>query len=196
VLRADPTFQPSQEVSPRLQELFAAVRSRVQPDLARDHYLNGKSLFERREYEAGLKELTLATQLTKDSQGVTMPGLSDLETLAVGFRDLAERAVAALAARSATASVAPKLVPPSVLYQELPPWPRELVVRPGQMTGKLDIVVSATGEVGSITLVKGIHPVYDTMLIAAAKRWRYKPATRDGKPAAFVRQLTVNVNAK
>jgi len=196
VLRVDATFQPPEDASPRLRELFAAVRSRVQPDLAREHYLAGKALFERRQYGAALKELTLATQLTKDGQGAVIASLSDLETLAGGFRELAERAIAAAAAARSVSSAAPKLVPPTVLYQELPAWPRDLVVRPGQMTGTLDIVVSATGEVGSVRLVKSIHPMYDTMLLAAAKRWRYKPATRDGKPVAFVRQLTVNVNAR
>ena len=197
VLRADATFQLPEDTSPRLRELFAAVRSRVQPDLAKEHYLTGKSLFERRQYEAALNELTVAKQLTKDGEGAVIPTLSDLEVLAGGFRELAERAIAtAAAARSVTPNAAPKLIPPTILYQELPAWPRELVVRPGQMTGTLDVVVSATGEVGSVRLVKSIHPVYDTMLVAAAKRWRYKPATRDGKPVAFVRQLTVNVNSR
>ena len=41
------------------------------------------------------------------------------------------------------------------------------------------------GASTNLTLRMSIHPMYDPQLLAAAKEWRYKPATVDGTPVKF-----------
>ena len=43
-------------------------------------------------------------------------------------------------------------------------------------------------------MVESIWPAYDATLIDAARKWRYQPAIRDGKPVKFKRVLDINVD--
>jgi hypothetical protein len=196
LVRVDPLFEPPADTSPRLRTLLSNVRARLRPELAQARYAAGKAAFDQRNYEGAITELRLAISLTGDGDGGSSPTLADLRTLAGGFLELAERGRAATLSRTNASSAPASVIPPRVITQNLPPWPRELVPRFSQLSGAVDIVISSTGHVGSATVVRSIHPQYDVLLIAAAKQWRYSPATRDGKPVAFVKRLTVNVNPK
>ena len=89
---------------------------------------------------------------------------------------------------------------PVVIQQDIPAWPPSLVSHLGQqadaLTGVLQIVVTKTGDVGTVTLIKRIHPVYDALLVAAAKQWKYQPATLRGQPIDFVKRLNVKVSVR
>jgi hypothetical protein len=39
-----------------------------------------------------------------------------------------------------------------------------------------------------------IDMMYDQMVIAAAKKWMYQPATLDGKPVKYVKRLSISVS--
>jgi hypothetical protein len=47
-----------------------------------------------------------------------------------------------------------------------------------------------------VAIVKGLHPIYDLLLLSAAREWKYQPATRDGKSVTHVKRLAVTVNFK
>lgn len=49
---------------------------------------------------------------------------------------------------------------------------------------KLRFVVGADGEVTKVDVVSGIEPALDAAIVAAAMRWRFKPAMACGKPVA------------
>jgi len=49
---------------------------------------------------------------------------------------------------------------------------------------ELSILVSSSGDVDDIRVVKSLGPAVDEKVIAAVKQWKYKPATKDGKPVA------------
>jgi hypothetical protein len=36
---------------------------------------------------------------------------------------------------------------------------------------------------------------YDAMVLSAAKKWQYQPATLDGKPVKYVKKLTISVSS-
>jgi tetratricopeptide (TPR) repeat protein len=197
VFELDPRFDPGSDLSPRVQAFVDRVRARVLPSLAHQHYRAGKALFDSKRYDAALNEFLVVLELANDDDAAGgAPVLSDVRALAEGFRDLSARALAdarSVVARRPEAT----LVPPVVITQALPPWPANL--SPSTLVhrnGVLELVVSARGDVGSVTVLVGIHPAYDQLLIAAARRWRYRPATRDGEPVAFVKRLAVSVNTK
>jgi hypothetical protein len=195
-VQADPLFRPGADLSPRVRTFVDDVRARLRPALALQRYRAGKALFDAKNYEGALTEFTVVRQLAEDAgDSSEASALSDIKTLAMDFADLSKRALAAGGTRSVEAK-APRLpfVPPVVIYQGLPAWPRDLVPPHGQLTGVLDIVVSARGDVGYVKLIKSIHPVYDVMLMSAARQWKYRPATRDGRPVADVKRLAIKVN--
>jgi protein TonB len=49
---------------------------------------------------------------------------------------------------------------------------------------KLRFTVSETGEVSNVEVLAGIDPGLDAAVVAAAQRWRFKPAMLCGKPIA------------
>ena len=49
---------------------------------------------------------------------------------------------------------------------------------------KLRFTVSETGEVTQVDVLQGIDPGLDAAVVAAAQRWRFKPAMACGKPVA------------
>ncbi len=59
--------------------------------------------------------------------------------------------------------------------------------------GILEVIIDEQGRVISLTLRMSIHPVYDTMLVGAAREWRYKPATLNGAPVRFRKMIQVQV---
>ncbi len=49
---------------------------------------------------------------------------------------------------------------------------------------KARLIIDADGQVGSVTVVSGVDPAFDAAIVAALKRWRFKPAMACGKPVA------------
>jgi periplasmic protein TonB len=137
------------------------------------------------------------------------PPLSDLRTLASGFRDLATAAAAAPpppppapapepAPAPPPVPAAPRVytandqavVPPIVIRQELPPYPGQLVI-PRQ--GMIDVIIDENGVVQTATMTQSVTRQYDSLAIAAAKSWRYRPAMLDGMPVKYRKAVQVSV---
>jgi TonB family protein len=149
--------------------------------------------------------------------------IADLRTLATEYGELSRRMLASPSlvaqpmdstpsssaaafdkAASPTFNASPGAAPASVgisppvpVRQDIPPWPSALTStmrnRAGPLTCELEVAVSENGDVSSVKLVKGIHPAYDSLLLAAARRWKYQPATRGGKALPFVKRLVFNI---
>jgi TonB family protein len=62
--------------------------------------------------------------------------------------------------------------------------------------GLLELLIDEQGRVASLTVRLSIHPMYDPLLMAAAREWRYRPATVDGVPVKFRKAIQVSVEKK
>jgi TonB family protein len=49
---------------------------------------------------------------------------------------------------------------------------------------RAQVVIDSDGSVSNVVIVKGIEPALDAAIVAALKRWRFKPAMACGKPVA------------
>jgi len=202
IIDADPLFSPGPDVSPRLRALLHDVRKRLLPALVQTHYQAGKDRYDRADYPAAIREFTLTIGLfdaAREGDGPAAP--DDIRTLAVGFRDLATHKVAtAEAARETSAQLAahrPTSVEPVPIRQDIPSPPPQVAAllrqRGNTLTGSLEIVISPRGDVDQASVSGSIHPAYDALLLAATKRWKYRPGSRDGTPVEFVKRVIVNV---
>ena len=88
----------------------------------------------------------------------------------------------------------PGVTAPVAIKQDVPPWPQG-IPKPTQLgrRGVLDIVINADGTVESVVVRQSIETRYDEVLIQEAKRWSYKPATKDGSPVRFRKLMQVVV---
>jgi hypothetical protein len=210
VVRVDPFYQPTEaEASPRVRATFADVRQRLLPDLAAARYAEAKRAYDRKSYAEAADRFRELVALLDDPQ---MKGRqSDLRTLAAGFVELAAAAAAPPPAKeepapaAAPTPVEPKkavpkiytaeddgIVPPVAIKQEVPPVPAAIVGMTKDR-GVLDLVIDEQGRVASMTLRTRVHPIYDSVLMNAAREWKYKPATMNGTPVKFRKLLQVTI---
>ena len=214
VVSAAPSYTPAgSDVSPRVRTAFSEVRKRVLPTIIQQKYNEAKAAYDRKAYDVASEGFSQVLNTLGDPDVAplaTQPPLSDLRTLAQGFLDLSETAVAANATpasppasapttAAASAELAPpriftvtdaNIVPPSIIRQVLPAFPRKPLA---QIQGVVEVVIDEKGEVEAATIRTPMDPKYDNMALSASRNWRYQPATRDGVPVKFRKLVQVRI---
>jgi tetratricopeptide (TPR) repeat protein len=215
VIAADPFYHPSEtEASPRVRSAFAEVRQRQLPEIARARYASAKASYDRKDYQAAERQFRELLRLMDDPEVSGRAG--DLRVLAVGFYDLSVAAAAPAPAARKEEPPAPPAAPPSrparpatFIYTAeeagiVPPVPtRQDVPRvPSTITnqtrdrGLLELVIDEQGRVIGIDLKIPLHPQYDAQLMSAAREWRYRPATLEGRPVKFRKLIQIAVDKR
>lgn len=75
--------------------------------------------------------------------------------------------------------------------QRLPPWVPPSNLGGQSFSGLIEVVIDETGKVTSAVVSKSVNPVYDRLLLGAARRWQYRPALHNGRPVKFRRVVAV-----
>jgi hypothetical protein len=75
------------------------------------------------------------------------------------------------------------VVPPTAIHARVPSEPPP-GVHPGSLP-LLELVISASGEVESARLLTPSPNVSTSMMVSAAKAWRFEPASRNGHPVRY-----------
>lgn len=214
VVTADPLFQPGEtEASPRVRAAFSDVRQRLLPDIATSRYAAAKAAYDRKEFVEAEQEFKELVALLDDPQ---MGGrLKDLRVLAGGFLALASAAAAPPPPPppAPTKEEAPKpaqpavpsshiwspgegnVVPPTAVKQEVPRVQATIATQ-ARDRGLIEITIDELGRVVAIAVRNSVHVMYDPLLIAAAKDWRYRPATVDGVPVKFKKLVQIVVDKR
>ena len=65
---------------------------------------------------------------------------------------------------------------------EMRRWSRSL-----KTTGVLDIVIDETGRVVDATMRQSVNSAFDAPSLRSARRWKYRPATKDGAPVRYLK---------
>jgi len=101
LVRKDPLYRPGDaQVSPRLRAFFDDIRRPLLPEVTRASYARAKAAFDKKDWSTATDEFTRVLAVL-DEQSQADEGAQDLRTLASGFRDLADAARAASAAKPA-----------------------------------------------------------------------------------------------
>ena len=219
LVRTDPMGAVDlREASPRIEEMFAAVRRRMLPQLIRDEYRATRALAAQKAPDAESRLTQVQRMLAEaEKAGAWDDTLADLRVLVDGFLDLsrAEGLIASSAAAAAPAVSAQSPVPsrdvrriftagdsgviaPVVVSQpplQIPPTLLDLVRRL-RRSGTLDIVIDERGDVADVVVLQSVNGAYDTLVTAAARMWKYRPATKDGVPVRFIKTVVLNANAE
>ena len=217
LVRTDPTGAVDlREASPRIEEMFATVRRRMLPQLIRDEYRAARALAAQKAPDAESRLTQVQRMLAEaEKAGAWNDTLADLRVLVDGFLDLSRAAgqVASSAAEAAVSAQAPVpsrdvrriftagdsgVIAPVVVSQpplQIPPTLLDLVRRL-RRSGTLDIVIDEHGDVADVVVLQSVNGAYDTLVTAAARTWKYRPATKDGVPVRFIKTVLLNANAE
>ena len=222
VVTADPTYRPAEsDTAPRVRATFADVRKRMLPELATARYQSAKAAYDRKEWAASERQFRTVLDLLDDPD--MGGKLGDLRVLTAGFLELSARAAApplppvepkptspapvtapaaaTPAAPSAQAGPIPGKIyttedeavrPPVVVRQEIPSVPQNMMsmVKP---RGLVEVVIDEQGRVVAMAMRQSLHPGYDSLILSAARDWKYRPALYDGQPVRFRRLISVAV---
>jgi TonB family protein len=212
VVTADPTYQPDEaEASPRVRATFAEVRRQLLPGIATARYVAAKATYDRREWAAAAEQFQLVLALIDDPD--TGGRLADLRLLAAGFLELSAQAALPVPPRAEAEPPSPvpsvetpveadpdriygaiddDVTPPVALRQDLPKVPSG-VTATAKPRGLVEIVIDEQGRVISMAIRESIQPAYDLQILAAARDWKYEPATRLGRPVRFRKLIQITV---
>lgn len=210
VVMADPMYQPSEaDASPRVRTAFTEVRQRVLPTIAASQYTVAKRLYDRKEYASAVTEFRSLLRLLDDPD---MKGQqSDLRVLASGFLELSVAAAAPPPPKNDPPPPAPEpaaapvpsanriytsedagLSPAIAIRQELPRVPSSIATQIRDR-GVVEVVIDELGRVTFVSIRSSMHPMYDNLVLTAAREWRYQPATVGGAPVKFRKLIQVSL---
>lgn len=209
VITTDPTYLPTEtDASPRVRAAFSDVRRKLLPDIASSRYTDAKATFDKKDFAAAAPMFRRVIALLDDPD---MSGrMTDLRTLAAGFLDLSVAAtpppeppkpqpVAPPVPAKPTAD--PRRIyttedhavtPPAPIRQAMPPLPQALEQQ-AHDHGVVELVIDEQGRVSSVAMRQSVHPIYDNLVVTAARDWHYQPATFDGVPVKFRKLIQINV---
>jgi hypothetical protein len=211
------------DASPRLAAMFTDVRKRLLPGLVRERYRLARAALDSKNFATAEPQLLEVRKMLDEAEALKAldEGMSDLRVLVDGFLDLtrglresaaaeqarAEAQVKEAAAKAAASapSIPPQpaifdssdanITPPEAIRQDVPSVPQSLMpmFRSGETAGQLDIVINEFGNVEESTIRLSLQPVYDEIVMRAAKMWKYEPARNGGVPVKYVKTIAVVV---
>jgi TonB family protein len=211
MIHRDPLYRPNlEEVPRRLRTAFSDARRRLLPSIIQEKYVVAKTAFDQGDFKGaagGFTQVLIALSDPDIGDAVEQRPLADLRVLAAGFNELTVKAMAPPTPAPEVAAPAPapepvvrapriydgqdpNVIAPVVLRQDLPPFSGHVFVR---KNARLDIVINETGNVESAAMVQGVDPRYDALVLAAAKGWRYRPASVAGVPIKFRKRIQINL---
>jgi TonB family protein len=211
IVDKDPLYVPAEaEVTPRIATIFSETRRELLPGVARRDFAEAKALFEQKEHQRAADLLERVVRITSDSALKAVAGLEDLQLVADGLLTLARAKAASDAAQVASPPAPVTAAPPAmaapIVYgaddpsvtvpvavaQEMPPWRSPGSLRNGVvLTGLMRLIIDEAGKVEQATILRAIHPTYDTALLRAARTWTFKPALKDGVPVKYAKVIEV-----
>ena len=213
----------SRDASPRIEAMFTALRKRLFPRLIRDAFRAARDKMNKGDSAAVAELRHVRRMLdAARAAGTWDDTLADTLVLVDGFLDL-DRASAvaqtAPGAAPATPSPAPEpraadvvqpadatsgrarafgaadtdVVPPVVLRQDVPRVPLASTSRGSKKPGVLVITIDTRGHVEEAIMRESVSTEIDAQVVKAALLWRYRPATKAGRPVPYIKVIAVAV---
>ena len=82
---------------------------------------------------------------------------------------------------------------PVVLQQQIPRVPANLALamRATKRTGILEVTIDERGRVETALVRESVNPVFDGIVLAAARTWQYQPARLEGAPVRYLKRIAI-----
>jgi TonB family protein len=214
IVQRDPLYRPPDDIAPRMRTAFGETKKRLLPAIVQQQYASAKTAFDNKDFGVAGERFQRVLDALNDpdlKQAASQPPLSDIKTLASGFRDLSVQAVPApppvaayvalpppVQQQQKPAAVAkiytgtePGVIPPVAIVQDFPKFPGR--VPSGGVVGAVEVVIDQNGAVESATMQTPVQSAYDNIVLAAARNWKYQPARVNGEPVKFRKSIRITI---
>jgi protein TonB len=133
-----------------------------------------------------------------DGQVVSAPTIRAPISDSAVLSGLTAASAQSLATRLAPAAQGARLVLPVPIHQEKAVYTPAAMAEHIQGDVLLEVVVTADGSSGDITVVKSLDTVYglDQQAVDALSRWTWQPGTRNGEPVKVAVQVQITFTLK
>lgn len=130
---------------------------------------------------------------------MTSPAMLDPNVMATPMLSAAAAAVAPVTPVGASPRFTPlgiftydwrntDVAPPVAVAQPMTGWWGSMgEPAAGTQLGAIEVVVDESGAVTDARVYLSVNRVYDKVLLESVKQWRYRPATKDGRPVKYRR---------
>ena len=130
---------------------------------------------------------------------MTSPAMFDPNVMATAMLSAAAAAVAPVTPVGASPRFTPlgiftydwrdtDVAPPVAVAQPMSGWWGSMgEPAAGTQLGAIEVVVDESGAVTAARVYLSVNRVYDKVLLESVKQWRYRPATKDGRPVKYRR---------
>jgi hypothetical protein len=208
--RAVPGYVPAGERPPRFSTLARTVRTRVMPAVIRDRFVQARTDYQAKRSSATADRFVEVVKLIDASEARQTPAMVELRLLAEEYIELlaitrapqpaalpaaAGKTAAATPGKPAEAAATPTVIQALPIHQAVPPVPLTITLDE-PLTGALWVRIGADGQIEQAAIERSFHPRYDPLILAAARRWLYKPAVRDGVPIQSERVVNLSVSLR
>jgi hypothetical protein len=188
LVMSNPLYEPrTTDLTPEALAAFRTSQRRLLPVVAQRSYDRAVAAL-----AAGDPDRALA--LGKETAAILDRRLADTPAqLREQVGDLIEQASTAAAAANeiiyteADAGV----IPPRPLSRQMP-LTGPIGVPPNRV-GWLEMVINRDGSVYSVKLHTPLNRHHERMIVSPAKAWRYRPATKNGRPVMYRIHVKVNL---
>lgn len=87
---------------------------------------------------------------------------------------------------------------PQPTYRATPQYTADAMKARAQGVITVECVVEPTGECGDVRILQAFSPPYglDQQALATAKRWKFRPGTREGQPVPVIVNLAIEFNIR
>jgi tetratricopeptide (TPR) repeat protein len=211
------------DVPPRFVSLVSETKKKLLPGIARKAFNEAREEFKNGDRDEALKKFDLVVTLASTAGFKETSDAEDLRTLASGFAELARASaerVEPLAAADASPAAAPspatgsaaapqastaspatpqpepvqpaEVTQPVAIRQTIPPVPSG-VSGMGRPTASVRIQIGMDGRVVDASMQQTSHPLYDRLVLQAARDWLYTPAMLNGRPVPSEKVVTIQL---
>jgi hypothetical protein len=82
------------------------------------------------------------------------------------------------------------VMPAVMIKQDMPAFPGRVMF---DRTGVLEVIIDVNGSVESATMIESVEPLYNRLVLSAAKTWTYRPARLDGAPVKYRKRIQITL---
>jgi outer membrane biosynthesis protein TonB len=95
-------------------------------------------------------------------------------------------------AEAANTQAAAEVIQPVVVRQTIPPVPSGISGL-GSPTASVKVEIGVDGKVVNASMQQPSHPLYDRLVLQAARDWLYSPALLNGRPVPSEKVVTIQL---
>jgi protein TonB len=98
---------------------------------------------------------------------------------------------------SGAVRISKEIIQPEIISKTEPSFPKQSLKKVRRGTPiMVEAIITQTGTIACTKIIRSEHDDLNASVLEAIKKWKYKPAMKDGKPVAIYFVITVHIDVR